>query len=72
MTLDDVVKLILKCWLAKEHDMKLTSMHICCAYYEALDTANYSSNEISIANFTEPATNKLVLVVHGQTRHIIL
>jgi hypothetical protein len=54
MLFDDVVKLIPKSWLAKEHIAHVNA--ISCAYLEALDTACcMSASSVSIANFTEPA-----------------
>ena len=64
-----LVNVIPKCWHANEHEAHVNA--ICCAHYEALDTANFSSNEISIVDFTEPATCKVVLV-QGHKWHIIL
>ncbi len=51
---NDVVKLIPKSWLAKEHIAHVNA--ISCVYLETLDTACFmSANSVSIANFTEPA-----------------
>ena len=61
MIFDDVVKLIPKSCLAEEHNAHINA--ISCAFYEALDTANYlSACEMSIANFTEPANHKKAMV----------
>ena len=58
MLFHDVVKLIPKSWLAKEHIAHVNA--ISCAFLEALDTACCMSANIhnSIANYTEPANFK--------------
>jgi len=54
MLLNDVVKLIPKSWLAKEHIAHVN--FVSCASLEALDTACcVSASSVSIANYTEPA-----------------
>ena len=54
MLLNDVVKLIPKSWLGKEHIAHVNV--VSCASLEALDTACcVSASSVSIANYTEPA-----------------
>ena len=54
MLFNDVVKLIPKSWLAKEHIAHVTVLS--CANLEALDTACcLSASSVPIVNFTEPA-----------------
>ena len=54
MLLNDVVKLIPKSWLAKEHIAHVN--FVSCASLEALDTACCeSASSVSIANYTETA-----------------
>jgi hypothetical protein len=58
---NDVVKLIPKSWLAKEHIADVNA--ISCAYLEAFDTACcMSASSVSIANFTEPANFRKAMV----------
>ena len=60
---NDAVKLIPKCWLAKEHIAHLNV--ISCAYLEALDTAScVSASSLSTANFTEPATYEQAITAY--------
>jgi hypothetical protein len=54
MTFNDVVKLILKSWLAEEHIAHVNA--ISCAYLETLDTDScISVSSVLIAHFTESA-----------------
>ncbi len=54
MLFNDVVKLISKSWLAKEHIAHVNV--VSCVFLEALDTACCMSvSSVSIANYTEPA-----------------
>ena len=54
MLFNDVVKLISKSWLAKEHIAHVDAVR--CVFLEVLDTACCMSvSSVSIANYTEPA-----------------
>jgi len=62
MLLNDVVKLIPKSWLAKEHIAHVN--FVSCASLEALDTACcVSASSVSIANYTEPANFQKTMIV---------